>query len=250
MSLDRTDWPAYAVVLAGGSGTRFQAGMPKQLVRLAGQPILHHTLTRFDQPALFRKVVVPSNVLWRSTIEEIAERAIRNVEVEVVDGGQDRNSSVRNSLAAIEVEEAKVLIHDGVRPLVSLDLIERVLSELNVVRSVLPVIPSADLLAKLEGRRVVGFADRNHTMRGQSPQGFLLSDLKVTLDESHDEITSGLSTLYEAVLAVDPTLEVGVVEGGVENLKITLPVDHMIAGRLLLDADSLGGHTPTEQAPE
>jgi len=227
----------FAVILAGGSGSRFGGGQPKQLIRLAGHPILHHTLRRFDDPELTKGIVVPANPLWRSEIEDIVDSAVRRVPATVVDGGSDRNESIRNSIATLVDDEAKVLVHDGVRPLVSRSLIRRVVAELDHVRSVLPVIESADPLATLDGSRVAFFSDRKQTFRGQSPQGFRLSDLRTTFAPENDALTGGMTTVFEAMRAVIDDIETGVVEGDVNNLKITLPADHMIAGRLLLDDD-------------
>lgn len=228
---------AYAIVLAGGTGSRFGSGTPKQLIRLAGHPILHHTLRRFDDPELIAGIYLPANVLWKSEIQDIATSAVTNVPLTVVDGGADRNESIRNAVEVMPDYNSKVLVHDGVRPLVPADLISRVVQELDHARSVLPVIQSADPLAVIDGSRVTRFESRERTFRGQSPQGFYLDDLRSTFQPEYDVLTRGMTTLFEAIAVVDPELEIGVVEGDVNNLKITLPVDHMIAGRLLLEFD-------------
>jgi 2-C-methyl-D-erythritol 4-phosphate cytidylyltransferase len=225
--------PAAAIVLAGGKGARFGDSRPKQLAKLAGQPVLYHTLRKFDRPALFGQIVVAANPEWMEEINEIAEDALRRVPFTVVNGGTSRNRSVRAALNSLTMVD-RVLIHDGVRPLVREELIMAALDALEHARCVVPIVPSVDPIVVVEDGVVRQFMNRAVTHRGQSPQGFWVDDLRAAL--VHEE-TLGLEheTLFEAILAWNAEAHIMAIPGDLNNLKITLPVDHMIAGRLLLE---------------
>lgn len=227
--------PVVAVVLAGGAGTRFGAVRPKQLALLAGSPVLHHVLRRFDIDRIDR-IVVAANTEWEAEIRAIADDAVRGRDVTVVAGSGDRNSSLLNGLEGAQVEgDAKVLVHDSVRPLVTRSLICRVIDALEPGVGCLPVIPSADALPVVRKGQVLDFADRRTVMRGQSPQGFMATDLVEAFSTCPREDLGRLSTAYEVLLQQLDGYRIEAVEGEHQNLKITLPVDHMIAGRLLLE---------------
>lgn len=224
-----------AVVLAGGNGSRFGADIPKQLINLAGQPILYHTLRKFDLIPSVRRVVVAANTKFRPEIEMIARNALRFKTFEIVDGGDSRNQSVANAIATMSgPNDTHVLIHDGVRPLANSELIELVNSALAHADAVVPVIPSADPLFVVDETEVTGFVDRAKVLRGQSPQGFHLGQLRETFPT--DGVSAeGYSTVFEEVHARYPALRIVSVPGTLNNIKITTPLDRVIAGQLLLD---------------
>jgi 2-C-methyl-D-erythritol 4-phosphate cytidylyltransferase len=230
-----SDSPAIALVLAGGVGSRFARDKPKQLALLAGHPVLFHTLRRFDTTSDVREIVVAVNPDWKDEISEVASDAVRRKPLHLVDGGESRNSSIAAGLAAVSEPEARILVHDGVRPLVSHELIERVASALLGAEMVVPVIDSIDPLLEIEGERAVTFLSRDTHRRGQSPQGFWASTLRDVLREASHGPEKQFATLFELVLHFRPGMDIATVPGDLNNLKITVPVDHMIAGRLLLE---------------
>lgn len=229
-----TPHPVVAVVLAGGSGSRFGADIPKQLVDLAGQPILYHALRAFDDAGLADLVVIPANPAWYPEIAKIASQALRHVQYTVVDGGVARNASVANSLAVIPFEEAKVLVHDGVRPLVSAELILRVSNGLDSAACVIPTIPSIDPVVRVDDRdgRVTKFLARSSTLRGQSPQGFWLGNLR-RIFETEAIVADSRDTIFELILDYDPATNIRHVQGDLNNVKVTMPVDRAIATAIL-----------------
>lgn len=234
-----SDGPAIAaIVLAGGVGSRFGDGSPKQLTTLAGYPVLHHTLHRLDSYRAFDHLVVAGNPDWRDEIRDVATHAVQVTSWTYVDGGASRNASVAAAVAALDLPEAKVLVHDSVRPLVTRELVARVTGALDGSRAVLPVIPSVDPLVVVEADGTVsGFDSRQTHMRGQSPQGFWLSDLREAFARDGSAPVDAFSTIYELLLDRLPATTVTTVEGELNNLKITLPIDRVIAGQLLLQQE-------------
>jgi len=226
-----------AIILAGGMGSRFGGVVPKQLAPLAGETVISHTLRVFDHCTVVDEIVVVVNPSWLYEIEEQVRLSIRNSIPRIVNGGVSRNESLRNALMSLDDPEAKILIHDAVRPLVTIDLIRNVADSLGEARCVLPVIRSSDLLVLAVDGTAKEFLDRDKVFRGQAPQGFFLSDLRLAFSENHDGITLPLPTVYEAVQAIIPNSRIELLDGLEENIKITLPVDHMFAQRLIEQRD-------------
>ena len=165
----------YALVLAGGSGDRFGAEMPKQFIRLAGEPILSRTLRAIARAGIEQLVVV-THPSWLAETTELVAGAELDVPVTVVPGGATRNESTRNGLAAVEEagDDDIILVHDAVRPLVPDDVILRSLEPILSGRAdgTDTVIPSADTLVVVDGDLVVEIPERARYRRGQTPQCF------------------------------------------------------------------------------
>ena len=169
----------HAIVLAGGDGNRFGGEMPKQFVRLAGDPILLRTLRALGAASVDRVVVV-SHPGWIDETRELVEAASLEVPVIVVAGGATRNESTRNGLAALDgADDDMVVVHDAVRPLVPLEVIQRSIEPILSGRAdgTDTVIPSADTLVIVEGDEVVEIPERSRYRRGQTPQTFRLGVL-------------------------------------------------------------------------
>ena len=164
----------HAIVLAGGDGNRFGGEMPKQFVRLAGDPILLRTLRALGGASVDRVVVV-SHPAWIDDTQQLVDAAALPMPVTVVSGGATRNESTRNGLRALEGgDDDIVVVHDAVRPLVPLDVIQRSIEPILSGRAEATdtVIPSADTLVIVEDDLVVEIPDRSRYRRGQTPQTF------------------------------------------------------------------------------
>lgn len=224
-----------AIVVAGGQGSRFGSGVPKQLVNLGGHPILHHTLRRLDEASAVTGVIIAANREWQTEIAEIAEYSLRKTPHVVVDGGSSRNESILSALEPLATldQNLPILVHDAVRPFIKDEIISRVLEGLREHRAVIPVVASADPLVRVSGDTVVAFEERTEVYRGQSPQGFYLGDLKRAFSNRDD--LGSYATAFEVLRSHDPEIAIGYVDGDMDNIKITTPVDHVIAGQLLLE---------------
>jgi 2-C-methyl-D-erythritol 4-phosphate cytidylyltransferase len=223
------------VVLAGGSGSRFGAGLPKQLIRLAGHAILYHSLRALDASSAFDELIVVGNPDFQSEIEDIVADAVRKTPWQLVEGGAQRNLSIKNAVAHLQSDEDLILVHDGVRPLVSAELVQRVIAALSEFDAVMPVIDSVDPIVEVASDRVVAFKDRDSHLRGQTPQGFRAGALRSAFQNSSPQDQASYSTVFELILATQSQIRVGTVTGELNNIKVTLPVDHMVAGQLLLE---------------
>ena len=227
--------PIIGVVLAGGAGTRFGAAKPKQLARLSGHTVLSYSLRTFDAHPATERIVIAANPDWQAEIADVVSDAVRRKPWEIVDAGEHRNASVLNAIGSVESDDARLLVHDGVRPLVEHSLIERVVEALESAEAVIPVIDSIDPIVKTRGNKVVKFTRRSTHLRGQSPQGFWLKTLRKAFAQTSIEEQQAFGTVFELLQSADPSARITTVDGDMNNIKITMPVDHMIAGQLLLN---------------
>lgn len=206
-----TGMEIWGVVVAGGSGTRF--GGPKQLAALAGSRVVDRSVDALRGRVDGLIVVGPA---------EIGTATSLKVDT-VVEGGTSRSASVRNGLAALPSTATHVLIHDAARPLVSEDVVARVVDALaGGSLAVVPVVPITDTLRSVDG----GTVDRSGLVGVQTPQGFELG----ALGTAHDlqiEGTDDASVVEAVGVAVDH------VPGSMTNVKLTYPHDLAVAEVLL-----------------
>jgi 2-C-methyl-D-erythritol 4-phosphate cytidylyltransferase/2-C-methyl-D-erythritol 2,4-cyclodiphosphate synthase len=216
-----------ALVVAAGRGSRFGGGVPKQYAVLAGQPVLRHALTAFTgHPRVdtVRAVIHPDD-------RNLYDQAAAGLPLEMpVDGGEARQDSVLNGLRAIEsLSPARVLIHDGARPLIGADVVNRVLDALDRAPGAIAALPVSDTLkrATADGR-VAETVARAGLWRAQTPQGFRFRDILAAHEKAY-----GLKLTDDASVAEHAGLTVELVPGAAENIKVTTQEDLIRAGRWL-----------------
>ncbi|HSR72899.1 MAG TPA: bifunctional 2-C-methyl-D-erythritol 4-phosphate cytidylyltransferase/2-C-methyl-D-erythritol 2,4-cyclodiphosphate synthase [Kiloniellales bacterium] len=220
---------AVALVVAAGRGERFGAETPKQYASLAGRAVLRHGLERFIRhPRIGRTQVVidPGHrAFYDAAVEGLALP-------EPVAGGPSRQESVRLGLERLTADAPdRVLIHDGARPFVTSDVIERVLDALDESVGAVAALPVADTLKRAAGRRVIETVARDDLWRAQTPQGFRFNEILAA-----HRGAAGRSLTDDAAVAETAGLTVALVEGGAENIKITTRDDLARAERWLAGA--------------
>src|SRR5512142_149863 len=225
----------HALVLAGGSGDRFGAEMPKQFVRLAGEPILSRTVRAIVAAGIERLVVV-AHPTWLAETRELVAGLALDIPTAVVAGGMTRNESARNGLAALEaVDDDIVLIHDAVRPLVPREVILRSIEPPLSGRADATdtVIPSADTLVVVEGDAVVEIPERARFRRGQTPQTFRMSVIRRAYEGAAASGDLQATDDCTLVLRHVPGARIVAVPGDEVNLKITTRTDMVLADRMI-----------------
>ncbi|RIA00763.1 2-C-methyl-D-erythritol 4-phosphate cytidylyltransferase [Cereibacter sphaeroides] len=221
-----------AIIVAAGRGTRAGGDLPKQWQPLAGRPVLAHTLAAFRAAAGVSRTLLVIHPDDRARAEGLA--GVAEGSVELVEGGASRDASVRNALEALAgAGIERVLIHDGARPLVAPGLIARTLAALESAPGAAPAVPVSDALWRGEGGRVVGTQDRTGLFRAQTPQAFRYEAILA----AHRAHPGGAADDVEVARAAG--LEVAIVEGCEDNLKVTYPGDFARAERLLALAAGL-----------
>ena len=224
--------PDTAVILvAAGTGSRMGGGLPKQWRQLAGQPVLAHTAAAFRAAGLHRLIV--------AIRPEDAPRA-ETLDLPWVAGGATRADSVLAALQALEADPpARVLIHDGARPLVPLAVIARVLAALDHHTGAAPALAVTDALWRAEGGQVRASQPRDGLWRAQTPQGFAFPAILA----AHRAHPGGAADDVEVALAAG--LDVAVVEGAEDNIKLTHPPDFQRAETLLAERQTFAEKSQT-----
>lgn len=204
------------IIVAAGRGSRMGGEMSKQWQLLAGKPVIAHSLAAF---AGMRVVLV---------IHPDDQARAEGLGVELVEGGATRDASVLAGLRALEGSGVKrVLIHDGARPLVSRGVIDRLLAALDHHAGAAPALAVTDALWRGAGGFVSGTVDRSGLFRAQTPQAFRFKAILA----AHLAHPGG--ALDDVQVARDAGLDVGIVEGDEDNLKLTFPGDFARAEGIL-----------------
>ncbi|HMO32007.1 MAG TPA: 2-C-methyl-D-erythritol 4-phosphate cytidylyltransferase [Lacibacter sp.] len=216
----------YAVIVAGGSGTRMGSVLPKQFLLVQGKPVLYHTIQAFVQafPGIDVILVLPEEHLELG--REIVDGYFDDRQIRLTAGGETRFHSVQNGLRLVQ-EESIVFVHDGVRCLVSGDLLQRCYNSALETGSAVPVVESRDSLRMLteEGSEPV---DRSRIRLVQTPQTFHSKILQAAFDIDYKERFTDEATVVEAF-----GLKVTLVPGDPSNIKITTPIDLVVAEQLM-----------------
>lgn len=216
----------FAIIVAGGSGNRMGAGIPKQFLNLNGLPILMHTIRVFaslkNPPHII--LVLPSNE--QKTWENLCKQHSFTVSHTIAKGGKTRFQSVKNGLNTI-TSEGLVAIHDGVRPLVSSGLIEKCFSEAKQFGNAIPAIKPVETV-RLGQENTSKQINRDECWLVQTPQVFTVNSIKNHYQQPWKEYFTD-----DASVAENNGEAIRIVEGEKENIKITTPADMAIADAIM-----------------
>jgi len=215
-----------AIIVAGGMGRRMGGSIPKQFMLLGGKPVLCWSIETFHafDHAMPIIVVLPEQqiMMWRT----LCMGHNFHVPHEVVAGGEERFHSVREGLKLV-VGDPVVAVHDGVRPLVSVELLARCFAAAETHGSAIPVVPLSSSVREVKGGSSQAI-DRSHLRAVQTPQCFRAALLRKAFERPYDPAFTDEATLVERL--GEP---VHLVDGDERNLKMTTTLDLRIAEALL-----------------
>jgi 2-C-methyl-D-erythritol 4-phosphate cytidylyltransferase len=218
----------FAIIVAGGSGSRMGAPISKQYLEIGGKPILMHTLEVFyqTQPDIRLILVIPEKDFgfWG----ELCQNYHFLIPHSIVGGGNSRFQSVKNGLDSITHTEGLVAIHDGVRPFVNPGVIRESFDIAEQCGSAVAVVALKDSLRKLTDDGKSYFQERQNFRLVQTPQTFLLSKIKKAF-----EVTELYQFTDDATVFEHQGWQVELISGNPENIKITTPEDMVFADFLI-----------------
>lgn len=221
-----------AIVLASGAGTRFRSETPKQFLKLAGKTVLEHTLDVFEQHAHVDRVVLVVAGEQLALAREMVRQGGYTKVSRIVQGGTTRQSSSAAGIGAVEDDDAKVLVHDAVRPLLDAATIDRCLDALDRFDAIDTGIPSPDTIIETDAeQRIAAIPERARLRLGQTPQAFRAGLLRRAHAQAAGATNLKVTDDCGLVLHFD-LAPVHVVAGDVNNIKITYPSDIYLADRL------------------
>lgn len=229
-----------SIILASGSGERFKGDLPKQFQKLAGLPIIAHTLKVFQACSFIDQIIVVTSDNYVGSVWKlINQQQLTKVE-KVVIGGQTRQESSRIGLESCDILTEYVFIHDAVRPFLSQKVLTDLVSAVKLHKAVDTVIPSADTLVEIDQKGFIrNIPDRSAFRRGQTPQAF---SRELLLQAHRQALVDGIDNATDdCQLVMRLGHRVYCVEGCEQNIKITYPIDIHIADKLFqLNALQLG----------
>lgn len=210
------------ILVAGGSGHRMGSTLPKQFKLLDGQPLLARTINRFAEALADAEIVVVLPSHYADFWHDLAAR-FDIAPHSVVCGGEERFHSVRNGLEALKTDPELIAVHDGVRPLASVELIRRVRDDAALFGAAIPVVEVVDSLRQVEGKRSHPI-DRSPLRAVQTPQFFRADWLRKGYQQAYTTAFTDDASVVEAA-----GYDIHLSEGERMNLKITTPEDLSLA---------------------
>ena len=214
----------YVIIVAGGKGLRMGSDIPKQFLPIGGKPVLMRTIERFCEYSPTLQIILVLPKAQQDYWQELCQEYHFNVEYQLADGGETRFHSVQHGLALIPDDaEGVVGVHDGVRPLPSIDVIRNCYETAREKKAVVPVIPVVETVRHLQGEVSVT-VPRNDYRLVQTPQCFDIQLLKAANRQPYNDGFTDDASVVEAF-----GFAITLVEGNRENIKITTPYDLKIA---------------------
>jgi len=218
----------YAIIVAGGVGKRMGSGVPKQFLMLNNKPVLFYTIKTFLEAYDDLKIILVLPEDYADLGREIIDAYFDYRRIQITSGGETRFHSVQNGLRLVQ-NEGIIFVHDAVRCLITTELIHRCYEHALQMGSAVPVVRAKDSVRLLnEELNDNEMLDRTKVVLVQTPQTFHSRILRPAFEIDYKERFTDEATVVEAF-----GLKISLVEGEENNLKITRPVDMLIAEKIL-----------------
>ncbi len=243
-----------AVVLAGGVGTRVGLDIPKQLIKIAGRPIVEHTIALLHDHPDIDEILIMMTPGHLDSIHAIVKSGSYPKVTSVLEGAETRNGTTQLAIDALGDGECNVLFHDAVRPLLSGRIITDLISALERYGAVDTAIPSADTIIEVTEQTgsdgletITDVLPRHLLRRGQTPQAFRLSVIRKAYELAAADENFAATDDCTVVLRYLPDEPIAVVRGDEQNMKVTEPIDVFLADKLFQLASN---EAPAARTPE
>ena len=227
-----------AVILAGGSGRRFGAGVPKQFLALAGRTVIEHSIEAFERNGGIDEVAVVMHADFLDEMRRILDRNGWRKVRKILPGGAERHLSTFAALDAYhDFPDANLILHDAARPAVSQRIVNDVVVSLKTHPAVAVAIPSADTVFEVSDERtaVVAIPDRQRLRCAQTPQAFRCGILRDAYDKALEDSGFTCTDDCGVILRYRPDIPIHLVDGDIANRKLTYPEDAVMLERALSD---------------
>lgn len=216
----------YLIIVAGGTGSRMEQVLPKQFILLNNEPIIIKTINCFLKYNPTINIIISVHKNFKTYLEELL-KANNIINVKITLGGTTRFQSVKNGLKLITDTLAIVAIHDAARPFVSLQTIKNCFETATLKGNAIPCISLNESIREVKIKKNTAVNRTNYKII-QTPQCFLVSKLKKAFNQPYNPLFTDDATVLESIK--EPIF---LVEGNIENIKITNPHDLLIANAFL-----------------
>lgn len=219
----------YAVILAGGKGLRVGGDIPKQLLLLAGKPVIRWSAETFQSVDEIDKIIIVGEKNSLETIKRMLPEHDFPKIINFIEGGAERSDSSYNALISREfAADDLILFHDAARPFITPDIIKSLITEIKASGAAGIYIPAVDTVTIAEHSKVISIPERRQVFYAQTPQGFRYSIIK----DAHEKYKKGLLNIKvtdDVSLVMARGYDVKIVSGSPLNFKITTDFDYKIA---------------------
>lgn len=224
-----------AIVLSAGKGTRMNSDVHKQYLDLLGRPVLYYSLAQMQQHPAIREIILVVGAGEEDYVRtDIVDKYHLDKVRAIVPGGKERYHSVKNGLAALSEQDGFVLIHDGARPCVTKEIIDRCIDSLKQSGSAVAGMPVKDTIKVVDGESFVkDTPERKSLWLVQTPQCFPVRTVAEAYAKMEAEGFTGATDDAMLVERYFPDFRVKMVEGAYTNIKVTTPEDLPAAGMFL-----------------
>jgi 2-C-methyl-D-erythritol 4-phosphate cytidylyltransferase len=219
-----------AIITAAGEGRRMGREIPKQFLEIQGKPVFLYSLEKFDRCLYVDEIILVINENFMNKVKEDLTKWPLNKPVNIVAGGEKRQDSVANGLDLVSNDVDIVLIHDGVRPFISIEKIQDIIEAVCDYDAALLAVPEKCTLKKVKDGWVEDTIDRKRIWKAQTPQGFRLELLRRAFKKAEEE---GYYSTDESSLIERLGCRIRIVQGEDFNFKITSPEDLTMANALI-----------------
>lgn len=241
-----------AIILAGGVGSRLGMSTPKQFFKVAGKMVVEHTIDVFERNQHIDEIAIVSNPALVADFENIVLRNKWRKVKKILKGGAERYYSSLSAITAYQNEDANLIFHDAVRPLVSQRIIDDVVKALDTHRAVNVAVPSADTIIEVDGDFITNIPDRSRLRRGQTPQAFDCQLIAEAYEKALKDPNFRTTDDCGVVRTYLPEEPIFVVRGEESNMKLTYREDTYMMDKLFqlkstepndvqIGAESFGG---------
>lgn len=221
-----------AIILSAGVGSRMNSDIPKQYIELMGKPIIYYTIKAFEESNVDGIVLVCANEYIDYCKNDIVKKYGFKKVIDVVEGGNERYESVYKGLKACNADI--VLVHDGARACISVDVINKNIEEAYTKGAVVTGVKSKDTIKVSDDNGVIiNTTNRANTWIVQTPQTFAMEALVDAYECMMNDVNRGTITDDSMVMENYGNIPVQMLDGSYENIKITTPEDLIIAEKFL-----------------
>lgn len=214
-----------AIILAGGSGRRMGGALPKQFLKVNNRTILEYTIDNFERAECIDEIAIVTHPDYVNEMQEIIAANPWKKVANILLGGKERTDSTLSALRAYTTDDDRLLIHDGVRPLVSQSIITNVCSALAEFDAVNLAIPAVDTIIEVKDGVMVAAPRRDLLRQVQTPQGFKRETLAKAYEQALADPNFMATDDCGVVFKYHPATPIKIVEGETSNIKITYKED-------------------------
>lgn len=218
---------AYAIIVAGGSGSRMQSALPKQFIELCGKPVLMHTIKAFHHSEFSPQIIVVLHADYHPLWKQLCDVHNFYIKHTLIAGGETRFHSVKNAVDLIFENNVLIAVHDAVRPLVSKAIIDESFRCAGKYGTAITAVKSRDSIRQVRDDKSIRL-DREEVYLVQTPQTFQSALLKKAYEQPYNA-----NFTDDASVAEQDGNPIKLIEGSYSNIKITFPEDIIVAEAIL-----------------